>query len=114
MEARDVLDQMIHRFETKGWIQHASWTFEYDFDLNRLEPAKACLQGACDAVTDQVDTIGAMLRDQVSLLLWTAITELFPDRVTSTGWTAVIDFNDDDDTTFEDVMLVVKHAREAA
>lgn len=121
MDVAEILDKMIARLQDKGWVKGVIWEEQFIpgdvFEINGLMSGslrsikgKACLHG-----TFELCGIGSLdLHSAVADRLAAAITALFPGRVSrGPHWTAVVDFNDHDDTTFEDVMLVVKHARES-
>ena len=123
MTEAEILDAMTARLQDKGWIQGVIWEEIFLPDLLywdgysalRSIKGKACLQGTAElCALTQPPRITATL-SAVADRLAAVITELFPDRKEGAGhWDTVVKFNDDEDTTFEDVMLVVKHAREQA
>lgn len=123
MTEAEFLGKMIERLQDKGWIQGVIW--EEGFlpangdliwdGLSGLKSVKgrACLRGTAELCS--AFTLSLYELSQVADLLVAAITELFPERITGkVHWAAVEIFNDHEDTTFEDVLLVIKHAREMA
>lgn len=108
----EILDAMIERLQDKGWVQGVLWE-EYllPSDSSFRVKGKACLQG-----TAELCSAGSLsLRSLIADYLAAAIAALFPERREGEAhWDTVVKFNDHEDTTFEDVMLVVKTAREAA
>lgn len=115
MTENEILDKMIARLHDKGWIQGVIWE-EYfipsdsSFPLEGVK-GKACLRGTAD-LCNMMQPFGAGERlSAVGDRLAAAIAELFPERLKEAHWDAVVKFNDHEDTTVEDVMLVVKHAR---
>lgn len=119
MTEAEILDAMIKRLQDKGWVQGVIWEEKFIPDgmlfdgLYALRSVKgrACLQG-----TAELCSMGALvLHSAVADRLAAAIADLFPERKEGRlHWDTVVKFNDHEDTTFEDVMLVVKHAREQA
>lgn len=117
MDVAEILDKMIERLQDKGWVKGVIWEEEFlpdgiiftGYSVLRSVKGRACLQG-----TAELCSTGSLgVRSAVADRLAAAITALFPERVSrGPHWTAVVDFNDHDDTTYEDVLLVVKHARE--
>lgn len=115
----EILDAMIERLQDKGWVQGVLWE-EYllpsdsSFPLKSVK-GKACLQGTAELCGMErplgiTETLSA-----VADRLAAAITELFPERKEGLGhWDTIVKFNDHPDTTFEDVMMVVKTAKENA
>lgn len=123
MTAADVLDAMIARLQDKGWLQGQTWEDAWIMLGGRLElspePGRACLGGTAElcmfnGVSKLAWNAGELLlSSRVADLLNAAIGELFPGRTGALAhWSGVVTFNDHPDTTFEDVLLVCKHARE--
>lgn len=122
MTEAEILDKMIERLQDKGWVQGIIWeeTFVPDGPLTegflsglRSIKGKACLQGTVELCSEF--TLSICELSAVADRLVAAITELFPERKEGQGhWDTVVKFNDHEDTTFEDVLLVVKTARGAA
>jgi len=118
MDVAEILDKMIERLQDKGWVKGVIWEEQFlpdgiifsGYSVLRSVKGRACLQG-----TAELCGVGSLaLHSAVADRLAAAITVLFPERLSrGPHWTAVVDFNDHDSTTFEDVMLVVKHARES-
>lgn len=111
MDERDILDKMASVLKDKGWIKD---------DLIKLdengETAGVCMQGACNLITEDIAEIGWLFGVSAAWLMQDVIENLYPDRrgeADPSPWKAVVNFNDHPDTTFEDVLLVIKHAREA-
>ena len=130
MTEAEILGKMIDRLQDKGWIQGVIWEEEFVLSApdvllyaehglsiggRRSIKGRACLQGTAElcgmmqplGITERLSAVGDRLA--------AVIAELFPDRKAGAGhWAAVVRFNDHEDTTFEDVMMVLKHAREQA
>jgi len=113
MEVAEILDKMTGRLQDRGWVKGVIWEEQYllaDGFLLRTVKGKACLQGTAELCSSGSLDLHSAVADRLAA----TITELFPERARSDlHWSTVVDFNDHDDTTFEDVMLVVKHARES-
>lgn len=113
MTEAEILDAMAERLQDKGWIQGLDWDTELVLDQDGkmvFSYGATCLRGAgLLCAGSQAEKMYAHSK-VVDLLCW-AIAELFPERVQGSWWNTVIKFNDHEDTTFEDVMLVTKHAR---
>lgn len=118
MDVAEILDKMVVRLQDKGWIKGAIWEEEFLPDgiilsgpsMPRSIKGRACLRG-----TAELCSAGPLdLHSAVADRLAAACTALFPERAVKSHWDAVMAFNDHRDTTFEDVLLVVKHAREMA
>ena len=120
MNVNDALGAMTERLEKKGWVKGQSWTYEMSPAANRGLPlaigyGAACLQGTYSLITQDMVIDVVTLHAKVAERLAVAIIGLFPDRIddrSTRTWNTVVRFNDHTDTTFEDVLLVVKHARE--
>lgn len=116
----EILGKMIERLQDKGWIKGVIWEevfVPYDYDsltgcfLGGLKSIKgrACLRGTAELCS--AFTLFAYELSVVADRLAAVIGELFPGRADGkVHWEAVECFNDHEDTTFEDVMLVLKHA----
>jgi len=120
MGVAEILDKMTGRLQDKGWVKGAIWEEEFlpcdVFEMNglmsgvlRSVKGRACLQGTAELCSSGSLDMHSAVADRLAA----ACTALFPDRVGNVHWRAVVDFNDHKDTTFEDVLLVVKHARES-
>lgn len=90
------IDKVIDKLNELGWHKGA---------LRNPNGTEVCLVGA--HVEAGVRGTDCLIED--------AIEQLFPEQVAPpNGLRVVARFNDHPDTTFEDVILVLKHAREAA
>ena len=119
MTETEILDAMAARLQDKGWVQGVIWEEEFlpaadliTFDggfLVRGIKGKACLRGTAELCQPRwnVEELAPVADRLVA-----AITVLFPERLEQAHWGAVVAFNDHKDTTFEDVMLVVRRAKE--
>lgn len=116
----EVLDKMVQRLQDKGWIQGVICEDGFICEDEFIPPdclfplknvkGKACLLGTAELCSSSLGDFVSI--SAIGDRLAAVIAELFPDRKEGTGhWATVIKFNDHPDTTFEDVMLVVKHAR---
>lgn len=114
MTEAEILGKMIDRLQDKGWIQGVIWEEVLYWDGSsalRSIKGKACLQG-----TAELCSTGSLgLHSAIADRLATAITDLFPERKEGQAhWDTVVKFNDHENTTFEDVMMIMKHAKEMA
>lgn len=123
MTEAEILGKMAERLQDKGWIQGVIWEEEFvptgtclTFDgyaLMRSVKGRACLRGTAELCSAFM--LSMHEHSQLADRLFAVIAELFPERITGkVHWAAVEIFNDHEDTTFEDVLLVIKHAREMA
>lgn len=111
MDECDLLDEMAFILKAKGWTQDEL----IRFDENDETIVGVCMQGACSLATEDVADHGWLLAVSTALRLEAVIRDLYPDRQGEdhvSPWSTVVTFNDHPDTTFEDVLLVIKHARE--
>ena len=117
MTEAEILGKMIDRLQDKGWVQGSLWeTVRAPDPLGGgsrdywLIAGGACLEGSAELCGQQAGVDWLPVAD----FLVAAITDLFPERLRGAYWDAVVKFNDHPDTTFEDVMMVVKTAKENA
>lgn len=79
---------------------------------DRSDPTRVCVMGALNEVSQwQCGVARYERRSELALLLTDVVVERYPDRVDATNG-AVASFNDHPATTWEDMMLVLKEARE--
>jgi hypothetical protein len=92
------LERVLDRFRETGWVQHSSYAYGPSEG-----PPKLCLSAACS-------TYSVTSKERAAL--YEAIRELFPLRGFRFGNQPVdlVSFNDDRETTFPDVELVVTEA----
>lgn len=120
MTEAEILGKMIDRLQDKGWVQGIIWeeefvpsgmlTFDGGFLIKRI-PGRACLQGTAELCDAGPLTMVSAIGDRLAA----AIADLFPERKEGQAhWDTVVKFNDHENTTFEDVMMIMKHARERA
>ena len=118
MTEAEVLGKMLDRLQDKGWVQGVIWEEEYIAPPDRVLglhgvfmrsiKGRACLQGTAELCDAGPLTMLSAIGDRLAA----AIADLFPERMQGQAhWDTVVKFNDHEDTTFEDIMLVVKTAR---
>lgn len=119
MTEAEILGKMIDRLQDKGWIQGVIWEEVFLPDLLywdgssalRSIKGKACLQGTAELCSTGSLGWHSAIADRLAA----AITDLFPERKEGQAhWDTVVKFNDHENTTFEDVMMIMKHAKEMA
>lgn len=121
MTEAEILGKMIDRLQDKGWIQGVIWEEEFiaspDHVLGlygvfmRSIKGKACLQGTAELCSTGSLGWHSAIADRLAA----AIADLFPERKQGQAhWDTVVKFNDHENTTFEDVMMIMKHAKEMA
>lgn len=106
-----ILRTMISQIEECGWTQ----------GILQAESGEVCLEGACNKGLQvllgnwwEQDDWYENWKIPVAEKLAPAILQLFPGRrgglFPHRSWSLVVAFNDDPETTQEDVLLVLKHA----
>lgn len=116
MKTKQILEAMLETIVEKGWVQDTL----YEEALNGGERivTGVCLEGACNLTYDRLHVPGRDWYEKQKLpvgrILVKAIDDLFPGRMDHVNpWAHVINFNDDEATTKEDVILILKHAIDA-
>ena len=106
-----IITQMREYIEQHGW--HRGDLFEGVFS-----DSAACLKGAWYTACNSIPGAYFTKRETTGNLLTAAIRELHPDWTCGCcpgkdpwdPWHIVVKFNDDEHTTQEDIMQVLKHA----
>lgn len=100
-----IITRMREYLEEHGWYQG-------DLYEDYYSPSPVCLQGAFYRTNPDNRWV-----DVASRKIAGAIRELYPDFTPPSfrgfgDWNLIVSFNDDEHTTFEDIMRVLKHAEQ--
>ena len=116
----EVIGECMSRFSKSNdsWIQGSWLTGSEDAELEFIiEHERACLAGALalmQGLNPKANTIVDTRTLPCTTSIASAIEQLFPERYHGSEdvISHVVNFNDNSDTTIEDVLLVLKHAYE--